>query len=191
MQERRAVVPTLTGRAGARRRLLIPAIAAVVVVVDQVTKTWALHHTSGGRHVVGPLWLSLTFNSGAAFSLGRGVTPVVEAIVVVLVVWLLATSRRASRAATMPRLVGLGLLLGGAVGNLADRVFRHHSGAVIDFIDAVRIGTRSWWPVFNVADAAIVIGVVVLLATYVGGSGRARSQPDTDDREQAGDRRPD
>ena len=149
------------------RRLLIPSVAAVVVVVDQVTKTWALDHAQYGRHVVGPIWLALTFNSGAAFSLGRGVTPVVEAVVVVLVVWLLASSRRASQAASVPRMIGFGLLLGGAIGNLIDRVFRHHGGAVIDFIDAVRIGTRSWWPVFNVADSAIVVGVVVLLATYL------------------------
>ena len=62
--------------------------------------------------------------------------------------------------------VGLGLLLGGAAGNLADRVFRHNHGAVIDFIDAARVGTRDWWPVFNVADAAIVVGVVILLLCY-------------------------
>jgi signal peptidase II len=178
VQERRAVLPALKAATRSRRRLLIPTIAAAVVVVDQATKTWALHHAVGGRHVVGPLWLALTYNSGAAFSLGRGVTPVVVAVVVVLVVWLLATSRQASRAATVPRLVGLGLLLGGAIGNLVDRVFRHHGGAVIDFIDAVRIGTRSWWPVFNVADSAIVVGVIVLLATYLFGSGRSAGRPD-------------
>ena len=63
-------------------------------------------------------------------------TPIVEAVVVVLVVWLLVFSRRASRAASAPVAVGFGLLLGGAAGNLADRVFRHNHGAVIDFIDA-------------------------------------------------------
>ena len=79
-----------------------------------------------------------------------------------LVVWLLVFSRRASRAASLPLAVGLGLLLGGAAGNLTDRVFRHNHGAVIDFIDPARIGSRDWWPVFNVADAAIVVGVAVL-----------------------------
>jgi signal peptidase II len=185
VQERRAFLPALNDANGSRRRwarrLLIPAVATAVVVVDQLTKAWALHHTEGGRHVVGPIWLALTFNSGAAFSLGRGVTPVVEAVVVVLVVWLLASSRRASRAASAPRLIGFGLLLGGAIGNLIDRVFRHHGGAVIDFIDALRIGSHSWWPVFNVADAAIVIGVVVLLITYLW-SARATAGPESADR---------
>jgi signal peptidase II len=171
LQERRAVVTALsvvTRRAG--RRLLIPAVAVVVVTADQLSKTWALHHLQRSeRHLFGPVWLSLTFNSGAAFSLGRGVTPVVEIVVVLLVAWLLVFSRRASQAATVPLAVGLGLLLGGATGNLADRVLRHlphNPGAVIDFIAAVRIGSHDWWPVFNVADAAIVVGVLVLLASY-------------------------
>jgi signal peptidase II len=77
------------------------------------------------------------------------------------VVWLVAASRRASRGASLVTAAGLGLLLGGALGNLADRVFRHHSGAVIDFIQIV-----SWWPVFNVADAAIVVGVILLALGY-------------------------
>jgi signal peptidase II len=142
-------------------------VAALVVVADQTSKTWALHHLQlSERHVLGPIWLVLTFNSGAAFSLGRGVTPIVEAVVVVLVVWLVVFSRRAGRAASTPVAVGLGLLLGGATGNLIDRVFRHHHGAVIDFIDALRIGTHDRWPVFNVADAAIVVGVLILVLSY-------------------------
>lgn len=168
LQERRAVVTALsvkTQRAG--RRLLIPAVAVLVVAADQLSKTWALDHLQRSeRHVVGPIWFTLTFNSGAAFSLGRGVTPVVETVVVLLVAWLLVFSRRASQAATVPLAVGLGLLLGGAAGNLADRVLRHHHGAVIDFIAALRIGSHDWWPIFNVADAAIVIGVLVLVACY-------------------------
>jgi signal peptidase II len=177
LQERRVVVTTLRGRpqpAPRARALLIAGVAILVVIVDQVSKTWALHHVPpapGGRHLLGPLWLSLTFNSGAAFSLGRGVTPVVEAIVVVLVAWLLVFSRRASRAASLPMAVGLGLLLGGAAGNLGDRLFRHNHGAVIDFIDALRVGDREWWPVFNVADAAIVVGVIVLVLSVVFGGG--------------------
>jgi signal peptidase II len=95
---------------------------------------------------------------------------VVEAIVVALVVWLLAFSGRANRSANPGVAVGLGLLLGGAAGNLIDRVFRHipgYPGAVIDFVDAARIGTRDWWPVFNVADASIVLGVVILVVCYL------------------------
>ena len=162
-------------------------MAAGVVAADQTSKTWALHHLvpSGhygpdGRHVVGPVWLLLTFNSGAAFSLGRGATPVVEAVVVVLVVCLLVFSRRASETAGVPLAVGLGLLLGGAAGNLSDRLFRHipaHPGAVIDFVDAVRIGTHDRWPVFNVADSSIVVGVAILVVSYIRRSaGAARTE---------------
>jgi signal peptidase II len=163
MQERRTVVPAITVRRTiGRRRLLIPAIAGAVVVVDQLTKTWALHHLEVPRHVIGPTNFLLTFNSGAAFSIGRGVTPIIETVVVVMVVWLLMLSSRASRSASLGVVIGLGLLLGGAVGNLIDRLFRHNHGAVIDFIQLV-----SWWPVFNVADASIVIGVIVLALSYL------------------------
>jgi signal peptidase II len=170
VQERRVVVTTLSVTSRRRvRQLLLPAVAVVVLVADQASKTWALHHVPpapGGRHVIGPLWLVLTLNSGAAFSLGRGVTPVIEAVAIVLVVWLLVFSRRASRVASIPMAIGLGLLLGGAAGNLTDRVVRHNHGSVIDFIDMARIGSRDLWPVFNVADAAIVVGVVVVVLSY-------------------------
>ena len=63
--------------------------------------------------------------------------------------------------------VALGLVLGGAAGNLVDRLFRGHDGAVVDFIDL------QWWPVFNVADMAIVCGAVLLVLT----SGRETSSP--------------
>jgi signal peptidase II len=164
--------PLSPARPRTGRRLLIPGVAALVVIADQASKTWALHHLPPDRHLV------LTFNSGAAFSLGRGVTPIVEAIVVVLVVWLLVFSRRASRVASVPQAVGLGLLLGGAAGNLIDRVFRHHHGAVIDFIDAVRVGSRDWWPVFNVADAAIVVGVIILIWSFARRSSRRTASGD-------------
>jgi signal peptidase II len=164
-----------------RRGLLIPAVAAVVILADQTTKTWALHHvpaSPGGRHVFGPVWLVLTINAGAAFSLGRGVTPVVEGVVVVLVALLVVFGSRAGRAASAPLAVGLGLLIGGAASNLIDRVFRHNSGGVIDFIDALRIGNHDRWPVFNVADAAIVVGVVILVLSYPRRTGRTAVSPD-------------
>jgi signal peptidase II len=180
LQERRTVVTPLTApHRLLGRRLLIPVVAAAVIVADQMTKTWALHQIppSPGRHVVGPVWLNLTFNRGAAFGLGHGVTPVVEAVVVVLVAWLVFFGRRASRAASLPVAIGLGLLIGGAAGNLIDRLFRHNRGAVIDFIDAVRVGSHDWWPVFNVADASIVVGVVIIVLAYSVGAGRRRAAP--------------
>ncbi|MBO0747078.1 MAG: signal peptidase II [Acidimicrobiaceae bacterium] len=147
-------------------------MAAAVVAVDQVTKTVALDHLRVPRHVVGPLWLELTFNSGAAFGLGRGATPVVEAVVVALIGALVIFARRATRRAGPWVLAGSGLLIGGAFGNLADRLFRSHGGAVIDFIDAAQVGGRQLWPVFNVADASIVVGAIVLAVGYALGSGR-------------------
>jgi signal peptidase II len=94
------------------------------------------------------------------------------------VAWVVVFSRTPSRAPTAPLALGLGLLLGGAAGNLADRVLRNHHGAVIDFIAAARIGTHDWWPVFNIADATIVIGVVVLVASYWRGRDRRPAPPD-------------
>jgi signal peptidase II len=88
-------------------------------------------------------------------------------VVVILVAGLVAFSSRAGRSASSAVAVGLGLLVGGAAGNLADRLIRHNHGAVIDFVDAVRVGGHDWWPVFNLADAAIVVGVVILALAYL------------------------
>lgn len=172
MQERGAVLTALTGRAGARRwsgrPALVVVVALLVVAADQLTKTLAVDHLAAyrPRHLAGPLFLDLTFNPGAAFSLGRGVTPVVESVVVVLVAGLLLFGRRAARTATLPVAAGLGLLLGGAAGNLVDRLLRHNRGAVIDFIDMLRVGHRDLWPIFNVADASIVVGAAILALAY-------------------------
>jgi signal peptidase II len=147
------------------------AAALGVVVADQLTKTWAEHRLSGGRtiHILGSLRLALNYNSGMAFSRARGFGPVIGTVGLVVVVVLIAGLRQAgSRASSL----ALGLVAGGAVGNILDRLFRSDSGflrgEVIDFVDL------QWWPVFNVADAAIVIGglAMVLLAWR---SGRARA----------------
>lgn len=141
-------------------RLAVPPVvlivAAVVVAIDQATKSLALDALSG-RAPVELFWtlrLRLSFNSGAAFGLGRGVTPFLTVAAVVLLVVLLGASRTA--ASPLAR-VALGLVVGGAMGNLADRVFRSHGGAVVDFIDF------QWWPVFNVADVGITVGAVLLV----------------------------
>ena len=171
VQERRAVSPPVDGPGGSRvatnRRLLaVPIVAAVVVASDQISKTWALHHALVARHVLWTLWFDLTFNSGAAFGLGTGVTPLVEAAVVVVLVGFVILGRRAARSASWPLVVAIGLVMGGAAGNLADRVFRNipgRPGSVIDFIAAVRVGEHDWWPVFNVADSCIVVGVILMV----------------------------
>jgi signal peptidase II len=138
------------------RRLSILGIAVAVLAADQGSKTWALHHAQDPVHVVGTLRLAVTFNPGTAFGLGQNSTSLIVGGVVVLVVVLLGLGRRVSRTATWPAVMAMGLLLGGAVGNLTDRLVRHHHGAVIDFIDL------RWWPVFNVADAAISVGACLL-----------------------------
>ena len=147
--------------------MAIVGVAAGVVGADQATKTWALHHAQDPIHVVGTLRLALEFNSGTAFGLGQNSTAIIVAAVVVLVVVLLGLGRRASRSATRPAALAMGLLLGGALGNLTDRLVRHHHGAVIDFIDL------RWWPVFNVADSAITVGAVLLAIVFF----RARPAP--------------
>ncbi len=168
LHERRAVVAPLKA-ANWGRRLLTPAVAAAVIAVDQVTKSLALDHLDPVRrtHAVGPVYWELTYNSGAAFSRGAGVTPIVEAAVIVLIVGLLVYARRSSRSASVPVSVALGLLLGGALSNLGDRLFRDLPvhGSVVDFIRAV-----GWWPVFNVADASIVLAVVLLVLTWRSGA---------------------
>jgi signal peptidase II len=138
-----------------RRRIsTVLVIAAVVVLVDQLTKTWAVNHVSDRAiHVFWTLHLAVTYNTGAAFSIGRGVTPFFVAVAVTMVVALVILAHRDQ---TVSARVALGLVLGGALGNLVDRLVRHHHGAVIDFIDF------RWWPVFNVADACIVVGALLL-----------------------------
>jgi signal peptidase II len=168
LQERRSVtalndVVRPTGRSRSRRRsAVIVAVAGAVVVLDQLTKTWALHHLRDGpHHVIWTLRLNLTFNTGVAFSEARGSTPVVTVIALVVVALLLVIARRTSGTLTA---IILGLIIGGALGNLVDRLIRHHAGGVIDFIDF------QWWPVFNVADAAITVGVVMAVIRSIAGS---------------------
>jgi signal peptidase II len=131
-------------------------VAAAVVVVDQLTKSWAGRELADGPiHLFWTLRLNLSYNSGAAFGLGSGVGPIVLVLGVVMLVVLLGLGRLA--AAHTLAAVALGLLVGGAVGNLADRLFRDNGGAVIDFIDL------QWWPIFNVADIGITFGAGLLV----------------------------
>ncbi len=129
-----------------------------VVTADQLTKAWALRALDDGPvHLFWTLRLNLSFNSGAAFGLGKGLAPVLAPLGILLVLVLLGLGR--SAVTTGAGAVGIGLVVGGALGNLADRLFGDHDGSVVDFIDL------QWWPVFNAADAAITCGVVLLLAT--------------------------
>jgi signal peptidase II len=142
-----------TPPAALRRLVLAGSVAVAVVVADQLTKSWAVHRLSHGDiHVVWKLDLELTYNSGASFSLLRGWGPVIGAVAVAAVVLLLATVRHVRSDALA---VALGLVIGGALGNLTDRIVRGHHGAVVDFI------ALHFWPTFNVADSCIVVGAIV------------------------------
>lgn len=139
----------------------------MVVTADQLTKTWAVDRlTKGAIHVIGPLDLSLTVNTGGAFGLAQGWAPVIASLAVLLVAVLLVAARHA-RSTFLA--VSLGLVVGGAVGNLADRVFRGYHGGVVDFIDF------HFWPTFNVADSCITVGTVLVAGSFLLG-GRTGSQ---------------
>jgi signal peptidase II len=154
-----------------RRPLLIAAVAAAVVAVDQATKTWAVNSlASGPRHIIWTLRLNLQFNSGIAFSQATGAPALISVIAIGVVIFLAVAAHRAQDRFTA---VILGLVIGGALGNIADRLFRHHGGAVIDFIDV------RWWAVFNVADAAVSIGVVLALVHGFLTEERARRPSDS------------
>jgi signal peptidase II len=139
---------------------LSTAIAAVVVLADQLTKHWALNELRDGpKHVVWTLQFNLSFNSGMAFSKGQGLGPVISVLAVVVVTALLVSLGRSGSAFNT---LCVGLVIGGALGNVSDRVFRANGagflkGRVVDFIDF------QWWPIFNVADMAITVGGILLV----------------------------
>ncbi|MEX6429266.1 MAG: signal peptidase II [Ferrimicrobium sp.] len=150
------------------RAVTVFVVVALVVLLDQVTKTWAENALRRGPiDVLGPIKLELTFNSGFSFSLGRGHPLVITAAAVVIAIgvgaFALFTPSRLKR-------IAAALVVGGALGNLADRIFRHNHGAVIDFIRLPH------WPVFNLADSAITVGVVLLVVAGVIDGRREPSQ---------------
>ncbi len=141
---------------------LLLTVAAAALALDQLTKAWAVERLGDGEIIdlVGSLRLRLTMNYGSAFSLADGRGPLISLLALVVVALLLRTGRHATRPAMA---VALGLVLGGAIGNLIDRAFREGDGilggGVVDFVDL------QWWPVFNVADSAIVVGAILLFIT--------------------------
>lgn len=145
-----------------RPLLVIGAIAAVVVVLDQLTKWWALEALTDPTRVIDLVWtlrLRVIYNTGTAFSLTSDSGPIVSVIALVVVAFLL-WSGRTQRSPWV--LTSYGLVVGGTFGNLVDRVFRAGNegflgGAVVDMVDL------QWFPVFNLADAALTVGIGLLL----------------------------
>ncbi len=135
------------------------AALASIVAVDQLTKAWAVNALADRpKHVIGDfLVFELARNSGSAFSRFQGYAPVLAVLAIVIAVFIARSLRQAT---DRWMLVGLVLVLGGALGNLGDRVARSPGflrGHVVDF---VAVG---WWPVFNVADSCITVGAVLLI----------------------------
>jgi signal peptidase II len=157
-----------TPRPSRRLVVLLAAIAAVVLVVDQITKAWAQHSLRDGKVVDVPggfFHLRLVYNPGAALSIATGMTWLLTIIVVVVVVFIVRSLRRLRSTGWA---IALGLLLGGAVGNLADRLLRAPGvarGYVVDFI-----GYGGWF-VGNVADIAIVVAAVLIALLALRGVG--------------------
>jgi signal peptidase II len=139
--------------------LLLAVIAVAAVIADQVTKHAVASSLSLGEgvHVVGPLTIRHVQNSGIAFGFFSNATAVVIIVTAIAIGWMLAYfARSGARHPVLP--VALGLVIGGSLSNLSDRV---RLGFVTDFLDF------RYWPAFNVADSCIVVGVGILLAALV------------------------
>jgi signal peptidase II len=146
--------------------------AAIVIVLDQITKQF-FWRNGQNYEVIGDFFrITLVKNAGAAFGLFQGGRFFFIAASVIAIAFILYVGLRLPKPAVYRRLL-LGMILGGAVGNLIDRVY---AGEVIDFFD-IGIGVHRW-PVFNVADMGVSIGATLLLI-YLLRSPRDEEQPDT------------
>jgi signal peptidase II len=144
------------------------AVAVAAVIADQVTKHVITSTLSldDSVHVVGPLSIHHVQNSGIAFGLFSSATAVVTVVTSIAIVWMIVFfARSGSRHPVLP--AALGLVIGGSLSNLVDRVRLHH---VTDFIDL------KYWPAFNLADTFIVVGVTILLGALIVAD-RAPKQP--------------
>jgi signal peptidase II len=168
-------------RGYSRAALAVLGLTAVLAVtLDQLVKAWATGHLTAGepvRVLGGLIYLSLLRNGGAAFSLGSGYTWVFPLITVGVIGWIVWMGRRLR---SVPWAVALGLVLGGALGNLGDRLFRAPGpfrGHVVDMISLFAPYGRGF-AIFNVADSCLTVGVVLAVLLELTGrqrdGGRAR-----------------
>jgi signal peptidase II len=137
--------------------------AVAVLILDILTKGWAVSALSDGRdiHIFWTLHFALTHNEGMAFSTGTNVGPIIGMLAIVVIAILIFTMRKQS---SVVSIVATGCIIGGAIGNVLDRVFRGSGfmgGAVVDFIDF------RWWPVFNIADIGIVCGAIAVAYSMI------------------------
>lgn len=149
-----------TATRGAGRLPLLLGVAGLVLALDVGSKFLAVRGLSGRAPIEllgGVLTLRLIRNPGAAFGMAQGLTIVLTVIAAAVIVVILRLARRLHSARWA---VALGLVLGGAMGNLLDRLFRDPApgrGHVVDFLELPR------WPVFNLADSAIVLAAVLMV----------------------------
>jgi signal peptidase II len=143
---------------------LFATIALLALVLDVVSKAVLVAKVSQGhapiRELGGVVYVQQTRNSGAAFSLGTGFTVILTVVAVGVVVFIVRT---AGRLRSMGWAIALGMILGGALGNLTDRVFRSPGigrGHVVDWISLFGPDAK-YWPIFNLADSAIVCGAIL------------------------------
>ncbi|WP_241386187.1 signal peptidase II [Rhodococcus sp. CH91] len=154
--------------ADAGRRMLRPLllVALVVYVADLATKVLAVHYIDPADPIpiIGDtVTLTLIRNPGAAFSMATGMTWLLTLVAIAVVVGIVKIGRTLR---SRWWALGLALVLGGALGNLTDRLFRSPGplqGHVVDFVSV------GWWPVFNVADSSIVCGAILLVALTIFG----------------------
>ena len=155
--------------AGVSEWLALAAVAIAAIAADQLTKHIVASQLGLDEEVkvIGPLSIHHVQNSGIAFGLFASATPIVIVLTAFAVGWmLLFFARSGSRHPVLP--VALGLVIGGSVSNLVDRV---RLGRVTDFLDL------KYWPAFNLADSFIVVGVGILLLALVAADRSARSRP--------------
>lgn len=155
-------------------------LAALVIALDQASKYWILQSfdlpLKGSVPVAGPFHLTMVWNKGVSFGLLRADADLTRwalaAFSIIVSIFLAAWARNATRKLTA---TALGLVIGGAIGNVVDRI---RFGAVADFLDVSRL----WFPwIFNVADAAITVGVALLLLDMLLQDREARvAQPERD-----------
>ncbi len=150
-----------------------------MILVDQLTKWWAVEALSDGPiDLVWTLRLRVIRNFGGSFGVGQGRGLLISIIGIAVIIGLLWAVTRPRSTATV---VALGFFIGGAAGNIIDRVVREGAGlfggGVVDFIDF------QWWPVFNVADISLYVGVGLLLLVGFG----EPEQPSADDGEPPAD----
>jgi signal peptidase II len=157
-----------------RSAAILYAVAGGAFLLDRLSKLWVEQSLAGRppiRVIPGVLSFSYTTNSGGAFGFGRSAPWLFAGATIVVGIVIVVVSTRPLRPSVA---IGLGLILGGALGNLTDRIANGpgFDGAVTDFIDF------HVWPVFNLADSAIVIGAVILAVTSAFGDEERERGPD-------------